>query len=266
MGSSNGKLALVTPVLFTFLFRLQYDGVTSLSEPPNSEAFDPSKRRQSLMVGGRPSLLAPSASPQDLQLFAGMLSDVRALAHPEAPPAPATPKRAAHPTLDSTTTPPGRHVTPNSLNRFLRHAQTEMGINEAMSYESPLRKQAYEPDILHKVSDRALEALGIPGGHIIRMKEASHPWFTGPLFLQDRGSSPTPPPHQVDYERRWSDAEGKSTGSSRFTGPPMVADVHGEVLEEGLELWWKCEARNDWFPIPQGMTVITNGNENVDWH
>lgn len=47
----------------------------------------------------------------------------------------------------------------------------------------------------------------------------------------------------------------------------MVADVHSEVLEEALELWWNCEARNDCFPVPQGMMVITNGpNENVDWH
>lgn len=113
-----------------------------------------------------------------------------------------TPKLTAHPTSDSTTTPPGRDITLNSLNRFLRHAQTEMGINKAMSYESPLRKQAYGPDILHKVSDRALEALGIPGGNIIHMKEASHPWFTGPLFLQDHGGSPTPPPYQVDYKQR----------------------------------------------------------------
>lgn len=194
-----------------------------------------------------------------------MLRDVCAITHPEALPAPTTPKRAAHPISDSTTTPPGRLVTPNSLSRFLRHAQTEMGINEAMTYESPLREQAYEPDILHKVSDSSLAALGIPGGHIICMKDASRSWFTGPLFLQDRDSSPAPVSHQVDYERRWTDAEGKSTGSARFTGPPMVADEHGEVLEEGLELWWKCEARNDWFPVPQGLMVIAN-NDHVEWH
>ncbi|KZP12908.1 hypothetical protein FIBSPDRAFT_897789 [Athelia psychrophila] len=136
--------------------QLQYDGVASSSDPPNSEVFDPSKRRTSLIVGGRPSIQTASVPNQELHIFAGMLSDVCARAHPKIPPAP-----GLNSTSNSTTTPPGRRVTLNSLNRFLHYTESEMGIR-----------------------------------------------------------------------------------------PPMVADEHGKVLEEGLELWWKCKARNDWFKVP----------------
>ncbi|KZP19648.1 hypothetical protein FIBSPDRAFT_955304 [Athelia psychrophila] len=187
--------------------RAMYNEVASSSDPPNSEVFDPSKQRTSLIVGSHPSIQTASVLNQELHIFAGMVSDVCALAHPKIPPAPVAPKQGLNSTSNPTTTPLGHLVTLNSLNWFLHYTESEMGIGEAMSYESPLRRQAYEPDILHKVSDSALKALSIPSGHVICMKEASRLWFTGPLFLKDRDSPstpinnlPAPAPHQVDYK------------------------------------------------------------------
>ena len=57
----------------------------------------------------------------------------------------------------------------------------------------------------------------------------------------------------VSYEKRWYDADGKQTGGSRFWGPPMKGgDLH---LEEGQQIWYKCTARQDWFPVPRGYEV-----------
>jgi hypothetical protein len=32
-------------------------------------------------------------------------------------------------------------------------------------------------------------------------------------------------------------------------------------LEEGLQIWYKCTARQDWFVIPQGYEVEQEGAE-----
>ena len=66
----------------------------------------------------------------------------------------------------------------------------------------------------------------------------------------------------VSYEKRWFDPEGNQTGASRFWGPIMEAG--DEVLELGLQIWYRCEACGDWFPIPWGYVAVEEAEPEED--
>lgn len=117
--------------------------------------------------------------------------------------------------------------SPSQLNRFLTHAETKLGVIGARSYESPLRRKRFGPDILHCVPDAALEDLGLLPGDVIRLKEGVIAWWNGPDAKRKRSNSNADDQEQpakraatnlVAYERRFDDG-----GGSRFSGPVMEA-------------------------------------------
>lgn len=63
----------------------------------------------------------------------------------------------------------------------------------------------------------------------------------------------------VSHEKRWFDAEGNQIGASRFWGPTMEGG--DSVLDCGLEIWYKCEACQDWFIVPRGYVAVEEGHE-----
>lgn len=218
-------------------------------------------------MAGHPSISSNfTQQGNDLSAVASILSDVRGLmgmsASPRDSPSTVTPQKSK-PTAVTPPLSPVRN-TPTLLTRFLRDCEDELGISNATLYESPLRRKSYGPDILHRVSDTALESIGIPAGDIIRLKDASLPWYTGPSAKRRRvdteksGAEPTPQT-VVSYERRWYDVDGQQTGASRFWGPPMTGG--DPQLEEGLQIWYKCIARQDWFPVPRGFEAHEEGVE-----
>ena len=146
--------------------------------------------------------------------------------------------------------------TPSQLTRFLSHAETVLGVGDASLYESPLRHKRYGLDILHKVADSVLEEIGIHPGDVIRLKDGASARRKGPDVKRKRNTldeAPDAPPAKhtstVGYERRLADG-----GGCRFSGPPMVGGDPPNV--PGETLWYKCEARKEWFPIPPGYTVV----------
>jgi len=133
------------------------------------------------------------------------------------------------------------------------------------SYKSPLRRKSYGPDILHKVGDKALEDIGITPGNIIRLKDAAIPWYNGPSAKKrrimsenevEKGRASKP---LVSYKKRWFDTEGNPAGASRFWGPTMEGG--NLALEPGLEIWYRCEARQDWFIVPHGYVAVEERQE-----
>jgi hypothetical protein len=60
-------------------------------------------------------------------------------------------------------------------------------------------------------------------------------------------------------EKRWLDTEGSQTGGNRFWGPPIEGG--DDVLEPGLQIWYKCKAHQDWLPIPQGYVAVAEGDD-----
>jgi hypothetical protein len=152
--------------------------------------------------------------------------------------------------------------TPTQLTRFLRDCEDNFGIPNATTYESPLRWKSYGPDILHRVSDTALAGIGIPTGDVIRLKDASGPWYNGPSAKCRRikvEKSVAVTQTVVSYEKRWHDVEGNLTGASCFWGPPMQG--RDPQLEVGLEIWYRCTAHNDWFIVPRGYEAQEEGTE-----
>jgi hypothetical protein len=123
---------------------------------------------------------------------------------------------------------------------------------------------------LHKVPSKDLENLDISAGDVIRLQEASLPWFTGPLAKRKRGddaetqgpsgsSGPSPPKKRVvRYEKRWFTANGDRDGANQFYGSTMEEGDGPEVGLDGTvtEVWYFCEARNDWAQVPHGFVAV----------
>src|SRR6202040_1597270 len=63
----------------------------------------------------------------------------------------------------------------------------------------------------------------------------------------------------VSYKKRWFDNEGNQTGACHFWGPTM--EVGNSVLEPGLEIWYRCEARQDYFVVPCRYVAVEEGQE-----
>ena len=70
--------------------------------------------------------------------------------------------------------------SPSQLTRFLVHAETNLGVQDATLYESPLWHKRYGPDILHCVLDKVLEEVGIFPGDAICLKDGAVVWWNGP--------------------------------------------------------------------------------------
>lgn len=146
--------------------------------------------------------------------------------------------------------------TPTQLTRFLRDCEDDFNIPNTTTHKSLLHWKSYGPDILHQVSDTALESIGIPAGDVICLKVASGPWYNGPSAKHRRIEVKKPVTATqivVSYEKRWHDAVGNLTRASHFWGPPMQG---GDTqLAKGLEIWYRCTAHNDWFIVPRGYEV-----------
>ena len=207
--------------------------VATIHQPPNTLTFDLLKCQSSLNVAGHPSILSNFAPRgNNLSAIASILSNVCGLIGMSASPCSsaftsvsATPQKL-QPTA---VTPPllPVHNTPTLLTHFLCDCEDELGISNVTLYESPLCRKSYGPNILYRVRDTALENIGIPSRDVIHLKDASLPWYTGPLVKCRRIETEEPsvePTSQtvVSYKKRWYDADSEQTSASCFWGPPMT--------------------------------------------
>jgi hypothetical protein len=208
------------------------------------------------MAAPNNSTVAPQAN--SLAALASFVKDIGGLVNRT----PRTPTRNRQPYTIPSSSPAESPIrpSPSQLTRFLIHAENKLGVRDASLYELPLRHKRYGPDILHRVPDSALEDLGIQPGDVIRLKDGAVAWWKGPeakkksdVFEGD-AHPPSRAPFTVAYERRFADG-----GGSWFSGPPMVGGDPPQV--PGETLWFRCEARKDWFPVPPGYTVLEEGDD-----
>ncbi|KAJ7022363.1 hypothetical protein C8F04DRAFT_1049070 [Mycena alexandri] len=160
--------------------------------------------------------------------------------------------------------------TPSKLPRFLAYASSTLGIPSAPSFESPLRRQAFGPDILHLVGDDELMEMGMRKGDVIRLKAGAQPWWNGAearkrthsqIDNQTASSSgsirspdpATPPSKKVAFERRYVDG-----GAERFYGPRIVTGG-GE-----RNIYYRCPVRLEFVPVPLGYRSTQEGEEPND--
>ena len=176
------------------------------------------------------------------------------------------------PSAPTTTVTSPTLYTPLLLSWFLQYSQDHLGVFNTISYENTLLQHGYGLDILHKVPSKDLKNLGISTGDIIRLKEACLPWFTGPLTKckhhndakpQDLGQEPPPPKKRlVRYKRWWFTADSNPDGATQFYGGIMKGcnglKPKGESDGMQAEVWYFCEAHNDWAQVPLGFVAVAD--------
>ncbi|KAJ7082170.1 hypothetical protein C8R43DRAFT_1142845 [Mycena crocata] len=262
----------LTPFMILEWTRAIYDGEATKYDPPNAGSFDPANRQKALHAGRAHLNTAPTAMSSPAPFFASRGSDLGHLAtiittlssmgRSAGPPmtpvpsyTPSTSASGAHGALPALVFSPPM-PTPSKLRRFLQHAEDQLGVKNALDYESALEDEGYGPDILHLVDSGELVKIGLRAGDIIRLKAGAEKWWTGPDAKRKRADSQpdgsgglsTPDNKKVSFEYR-----SPSGGGSRFFGPRMTP---GDVSERDRNTFYRCEARNDWFPLPLGYVPV----------
>lgn len=180
---------------------------------------------------------------------------------PATPVTPQTPTRQKNDALSSNSE-SELIPSPSHLTRYLKHAETQLGVRHALTYKTSLELNGIGPDILPDVDDKLLASLGISAGDVIRLKNGSMAWWNGPDAKRKRSNTVTSdaegwsshgeeqPKKKVAYEKRFHDK-----GGNRFTGPPMRPDDGGDDLDRDYDLVYFCESQKQWLPVPRGFTV-----------
>lgn len=197
--------------------------------PPNIPSFDPAKREPALhpmrRTASATSMAPPAVNANDISSLTSMLllRTVQDLA-----------RNQDHATIPSTPivrasvlTQSPAILTPSKLTRFLEYAEQELGVSQAMMYESSLRSIGAGPDILVEIADQELARIGLTPGDIIRLKKGSVTWWNGPLAKNelmdstkckrsDTTNSEIPEDRRYQYEKRYHDG-----GRARINGSRM---------------------------------------------
>ena len=263
-----GALPL-TPAMITDWARTLEAGQATLSIPPNIESFNLTNKASVLSHGKRASALtAPSPSPAIdvnslisvllIQTLAqlGLLSSNSGISagmpHVLAP-SPQTPTRQKKHSSEATLSPP--IPSPSHLIRYLKHAKTHLGVNNALLYRSSLENNGIGPDILPDVKDKFLTDLGILPGDVIRLKKGSTVWWNGPDVKRKRRNTATSedeqPVKRVVYQKQFHGGGGaRFTGLLMRPGSPPLLDY---------DLLYFCNVQNQWLLIPHGFIVAEDG-------
>ena len=101
--------------------------------------------------------------------------------------------------------------TPSKLKRFLEHAEKNLGVANATDYTFLLSAKGYGPDILHRVKEESLIALGIPPGDVIRLQDNAMKWWNGSDAKRKlcHAENDEPTRKRIRFEKRYRDESGK---------------------------------------------------------
>jgi len=155
--------------------------------------------------------------------------------------------------------------SPTQIARYLRYAETNLGVKYASSYKAALEMHGFGPDILPEVDAKALSDLGIPAGDVIRLKKGSMAWWNGPNAKRKRSNTSAsvplvpetqelPAKKRVSYNKRYHDG-----GGCRFSGLPMQKDDDDDdgfgPVDHDYDLLYFCDTQKQWLPVPAGYII-----------
>ena len=246
---------------------LQYSGTVSVDYPPSTPTFDPENRRSSLHTRHhRPQSALGSTSSNiagvsgDLAHLSQIISNVVSMARTPLKP-PTTPTRRRTSSAASSVHSPTWN-TPSKLSRFLKYAETNLGVENACLHEEGLQMLGFGPDILHLVEDGVLKDVGFTPGDVICLKQNSQQWWNSTDAKHKRAShmpSPvqsTPPSKRVTFEKRYHNG-----GGYKLYGPKMI---EGDLpLDMDFDWYYFCKATDAMMPVPLGYVPVLDG-ENDD--
>ena len=240
---------------------LQYDGATSVNCPPSTPMFDPISRKSSLRpCHPEPDVPSNTVSASgDLAHISQIILNMASIACVSSKP-PMTPTRPRMSSSTSIRSPTWN--TPSKLTRFLKYAETNLGVENACSHEEDLRMLGFGPDILRLVNDGVLKDVGFTPGDVIRLKQNSQQWWNSADAKCKWNSlmppQSTPPNKRVTFEKRYHGG-----GSYRLYGP-KITEAEGD-LPPNTDFDWHyfCKARNAMVPLPFGYVPVLDGENDL---
>ncbi|THU91562.1 hypothetical protein K435DRAFT_908394 [Dendrothele bispora CBS 962.96] len=235
----TGNMVPLTPFMMKEWSRGMYDGIATVSEPPNTSTFDPINRLPSIRNDHHRSVSSIESAPtSDIGHLANIITALRP---------PATPQRA--PTAPPATVEPYFN-SPSKLPRFLSHVEKDYGV-DVTNYHQVLEKEKIGPDVLSKISDNSLLALKLPLGDIIRLKEAAAAWITKP----PQANIPEPAHKHVCFEKRWLDGSG---AASYFGSSIEPVSLGGAAVD--YEWWYLNDTFGTMLPINAGYRPVLDAD------
>lgn len=261
---------------------MQYDGLTTVKEPPCTVTFDPENRKSSLVSRNRAassvSATSGGLSPEmsTLSAVSNLISSVASFMRPDHA-TPTTPK-ALNPSASIQVvpdSPPVIYNTPSKLERFLEAAEGN-GIPKVQCFYLSLSLKGYGPDILHLISVQDLVEIGMSPGDAIRLRDYALRWWTEerqrvakrPRVVDDTSTDShatlttappatdiTPPNKRFRFEKRFNDGGGMTT-----YGPGIIEDKGN--YQSNDYTWWvySRDLKMD-VPLPVGKVPIIADDE-----
>ena len=225
--------ALYILSIIASLHGLQYDRITSSSNPPLTQTFDPINRRSSVTPHHHSAsattmchvpLLEESALTSVSQILFSFTSIAQMQSfHPSLPTTPIHSQdllSTAHSLITN---------MPSKLHRFLLYAETHLSVPNVRLYEQCLDEMRYAPDILHLIDDFSLRDIGIKPGDVIHLKQNLLQWLNSFGLKCKQGdqapSAPsTPPSKQICFEKQFHN------GGASWVYGWQIVEAKGDVL------------------------------------
>lgn len=271
-------MPLTGPMILDWAHALEA-GQATLHVPPNIDSFNPANKASTIhakrLQQPPPSSPTPAVDINSLAsilliqaitksgLFPSTTSPGVTTLAGQSTPTPQTPSRQR-------TTPTSELIpSPSHLTRYLKYAETHLGVRHALTYKSSLELNSIGPDILPDVDDKLLASLGISAGDVIRLKNGSTAWWNGPEAKRKRSdtvASDTSDGYQANEEppakkKVFYKKKFHGGGGATFSGLPMRADDGNTPAHWDYDLFYFCDSKTQWLPVPRGFTADEDEDE-----
>lgn len=254
---------------------IQYDATATINEPPNTEAFDPVRRRAALTARTPQTPASPSVC--DLTHVTALISALQPLVSGLSSSAgqariPATPtgnrrlpstlvSTPSHRTALAATPSSGDNeplvYQPSDVTLYLHFAQKRLGVQDALNYEAALQEAAFGPDILSKVSLLQLTELGIKTGDAVRLREHAETWWNAEARKSRKRALQVDKDSEMQQQKRarvYYQTTYKGGGGKRWEGGPLRERRPEHVIDPDIELVeYYNEALGKFCPVPNGF-------------
>ncbi|KAH9000081.1 hypothetical protein EDB92DRAFT_2110736 [Lactarius akahatsu] len=271
---TTGATVPLTPYMIKEWARAMYDGLATVSDPPQTTTFDQENCKSSLGSRNRASSSASTIgrglSPEvsALSAVSDLFSSITTFMRPGHA-VPTTPKPSDKLTSCALNSPPAIFNIPSKLERFLQAAESN-GVPGVQSYHSSLLLKGYGPDIMHLIAVPDLVEVGVSPGDAIRLREYASKWWAqerqrvtkrslsditqvrAPLQTGSSSLAPisTPPNKRLRFEKRFYDGGGMTTyGCGIAKGTYDTVDY----------TWWVYSWElKEYDPLPPGKVPVFN--------
>ncbi|KAI9440749.1 hypothetical protein H4582DRAFT_1811407 [Lactarius indigo] len=260
----------LTPFMIKEWAWAMYDGLATVTAPPQTATFDPENRKSSLGSWNRASSSASTISGglsteiSALSAVSNLFTSVATFMRPGLP-VPTTPKPFNKPTSCAPDSPPVIFKTPSKLEWFLQAAESN-GVPGVQSHHSSLSLKGYGPDIMHLISVQDLTEIGISPRDAIRLREYALKWWgqerqhvakrprVSGINNTEHCAAPTlapvntPPNKRLRFEKRFYDGGGMTTYGSGIAKGTYDTDDY---------TWWVySQELKEYVPLPPGKVPV----------